>query len=184
MAVQKTRYTVEEFEAFAALPENAERRFELVSGEIVETMPTQLHAAIVSLLNFFLMHYLRENPIGWALVEARYQLPDDRENARVPDLSYASDRSRPLVSKGAAPYMPDLAVEVKSPDDNILELREKAAYYLANGSRMVWLVFPEKRLVELYRPDEDVEILTAADTLQGYAVMPGFAVAVSEIFVE
>lgn len=184
MAIQKKITTIDEFEAWIALPAHAQRRFELLDGEIVEKMPTQFHAAIVSLLNFFLVAYLRQHPIGWALVEARYQLPDDEHNARVPDLSYVSDRSRPLVKKGPAPYMPDLAIEVKSPDDEYLTMRAKAAYYLDNGSRMVWLVFPEKQLVEVYRPDVDVEILTRDDTLHGYEVLPGFTLAVAEVFAE
>ena len=184
MAIQKKMMTIGEFEAWIALPAHAHRRFELLDGEIIEKMPTQFHAAIVSLLNFFLVAYLRQHPIGWALVEARYQLPDDEHNARVPDLSYVSDRSRPLVKKGPAPYMPDLAIEVKSPDDGYLMMRAKAAYYLDNGSRMVWLVFPEKQLVEVYRPDVDVEILNHDDTLHGYDVLPGFTLAVAEVFAE
>ncbi len=182
MSIQKNVHTTAEFEAWITLSENANRRFELLHGEIIEKMPTQLHAAIVSLINFFLMSYLRNNPLGWALVEARYQLPGDEHNARLPDVSYVSGRNRPLVRKGPAPYMPDLAVEVKSPDDGYLQMRDKATYYLANGSQMVWLVFPEKQIIEVYRPDMDVEILTEGETINGYDVLPGFTLAVQEIF--
>ncbi|RMF82539.1 MAG: Uma2 family endonuclease, partial [Chloroflexi bacterium] len=70
----------------------------------------------------------------------------------------------------------------KSPDDSITGLREKAQYYLRNGARMVWLVFPKQRIVEIYRPEHDVEILTADDTLDGGDVLPGFSLAVRDIF--
>ncbi len=181
MAVERKQYTVDEWERFLALPENADRRFELIQGEIVEKRPTQVHAAIVSLLTFFLMAYLRENPIGWVLVEARYQLPDDRINARIPDLSFVSDRSRPLVSKGPAPYMPDLAVEIQSPDDSLKRMSDKATYYLPHGSHMVWLVYPDQQLVEVLTTD-DRQLLTGDDQLTGGSLLAGFSVPVREIF--
>jgi Uma2 family endonuclease len=181
MVIQNKLYTVAEFEQFIAEPRNRERTFELVYGEIVEKMPTQVHAAIVHLLSGFLFMYLARNPIGWALVEARYQMPGDEENARVPDLSFVLDRNRALVEKGAAPYMPDLAVEVQSPDDSLKAMGDKARYYLANGSRMVWLIYTEKRLVEVLTPN-DRQLLKEDDTLTGGEVLPGFQVTVRDIF--
>ena len=74
MAVQHA-YTTQEFEDFIA--EHSEQLFELINGKIVKKMPTQLHAFIIAVLTAALMNYLRENPIGRALVEARYSLPDD-----------------------------------------------------------------------------------------------------------
>jgi len=46
----------------------------------------------------------------------------------------------------------------------------------------VWLIYPEKRLVEVYRHDADSALLTADDTLQGDDVLPNFALSVHEIF--
>ena len=78
--------------------------------------------------------------------------------------------------------MPDVAVEIKSPDDTINEMRDTAAYYLANGSRLVWLVYPNYRLIEVYRPDTDVEILGEEEILTGGDVLPGFELSVREVF--
>lgn len=110
-------------------------------------------------------------------------MPDDVSNAYMPDVSYVGGLERPMVKQGAAPYMPDLAVEVKSPDDTYIRMREKAAYYLAHGARMVWPVYPEKQIVEVYQPEVDIQILTAGDTIAGGDVLPGFTLAVSDIFV-
>jgi Uma2 family endonuclease len=77
--------------------------------------------------------------------------------------------------------MPDLAIEIKSPDDTNKSMRERAAYYLAHGSSVVWLVFPEKRLVEVHTP-EDFETLTESDILDGGDLLPGFQVSVRDIF--
>jgi len=182
MEAQKI-YTVEEFEVFIALPENADRRFELVDGELVEKMPTQLHGWIVILLVEVLLPYLRENPIGRILAEAAYRIPGDGHNNHVPDLSFITNDKLPIVRKSAAPYMPDLAVEVKSPDQTEKQMVDKAAYYLANGSRMVWLVYPEKRLLEVLTLT-DRQLLTEADTLDGGDVLPGFSLAVKVLFEE
>ena len=89
---------------------------------------------------------------------------------------------QPIVGKGAVTHIADLAVEIKSPDDTYTELRSKAAYYLANGSEMVWLVYPEKLMVEVYRKGSDVDILLESDTIDGGNLLPGFALPVRDIF--
>ena len=80
--------------------------------------------------------------------------------------------------------MPDLAVEIKSPDDSVRQLREKAAYYLANGARLVWLIYPQQRMIEVYDPDADVEILVEGDLLTGKEVLPDFNLPVAEVFAD
>lgn len=84
--------------------------------------------------------------------------------------------------KRAVCEVPSFAIEVKSPSDKLPILRTKVAYYLRNGTRLVWLVIPEKRLVEVYRPDEPVLVCGEDDILDGADVLPGFKVAVKELF--
>ena len=180
--VIKHAYTIQEFEDFIAQPENAEYHFELIDGEIVQKMPTMLHALIISLLNIALGIYLQQNPIGRALVEARYRLSHDERHDVIPDLSFVT-MDKPIIRKGAAPFLPDLAVEVQSPDQTDKFMVDKAAYYLANGVRMVWLIYPEKRLVEVLTPDAR-HLLNDADTLDGGDVLPGFSLSISDIFAE
>ena len=182
MAVQHA-YTVQEFEDFIAQSENADWHFELINGEIVKKMPTFLHGMIVLLLGNALLVYLRDNPIGRASVEARYRPIGDDLNDRIPDLSFITNEKGAPVSRGAAPFMPDLAVEVQSPDQSDKDMVDKAAYYLANGTRMVWLVYPEKPLVEVLTPD-DRHLLTEENTLDGGDVLPGFSLSVRDIFSE
>jgi len=181
MVIQNRLYTVDEFEAFLALPENKERRFELINGEIVEKVPSEEHGIIVLRIGSKLLIFVDLHNLGRVAVEVRHRIPGDDHNARLPDISYRRDTSVPVVRQGSVPVMPDLAVEVKSPDDSYRELRDKADYYLTNGLRMVWLVYPEKRLVEVLTPD-DVDILTIDDTLDGGDVLPGFSLPVKEIF--
>jgi len=181
MALEKQLTTADQFEAFLALPENADRRFELIDGEIVETMPTEEHGIIALFIGTWINLYLFRHPIGRASIETRYRPVNDILNDRMPDISVVIGADRPIVRQGAAPFMPDLAVEIRSPDDPYKQMRDKARFYLENGSRMVWLVFPDKKLVEVYTADDQM-ILVEGDTLTGGDVLPGFELAVSSIF--
>ena len=181
MAVQKKLYTLDEFEAFTTRPENRDRQFELINGEIVEKMPTQEHGIIALNIGAEIRAYIRAVGSGRVGVEIRHRLPGDEHNARQPDIAYYADNETPIVERGAVPHMPDLAVEVKSPDDTYNEMREKADYYLANGARMVWLVYPEKRLVEVRHHDADTQFVTEEESIEGGNILPGFTLAVRDI---
>jgi Uma2 family endonuclease len=184
MVVEKKLYTVDEFEAYIALPENRDRQLELIDGDIVEkNVPTERHGITAANFVTEVRIYLKQNPIGRVAVEVRYRRPGDQYNARQPDVSFRADRSQAVVEKGAVPQMPDLAIEIKSPDDSLREMRDRADYYLANGSRMVWLAYPDKRIVEVYTLD-DILILTEDDILDGGDVLPGFKMSVRDVFAD
>lgn len=180
--IQRTEpVTVEAFEQFERLPQNVDRLFELIDGEIVEKVPTEEHGIIVLNIAAPVREWVRRYKRGRVGVEIRYNRPGDKLNARLPDISYRIDTSAPVVRKGGVPVMPDLAVEVQSPDQSDDFMAEKAAYYLANGARMVWLVFPAKRTVEVHTPGK-IETLVEGDTLDGADILPGFTLSMSEIF--
>jgi Uma2 family endonuclease len=181
VAEKHQHYTAEEFEAFTTQPENTGRSFELINGEIVEKMPTQLHGLIAGLIATFMNLFILKNPLGWVMVEARYKLPDDDQNDYLPDVSFVSKAYKMLVEKGPAPYMPDIAVEIKSPDDTLPDMRKKAAFCLEHGSQLVWLVYTEKRLVIVLTANSE-DILSENDTLDGGSVLPGFRLPVRDIF--
>lgn len=181
--IAKHLYTVKEFEQFRRQPENSNRLFELIHGEIIEKVPTQQHSLIALNIGSELRAYAKQYKNGRPGVEVRHQAPTDNRNSRLPDVSFTCTRS-PLVEQGSVPGMPDLAVEIKSPNDTIHEMRETAVYYLVNGSRLVWLVYPNYRLIELYRSDVDVEILDDGQTLSGHDVLPGFELPVTDVFAD
>ena len=183
MAVQKTGITLEDFERYIALPENADRVFELINGELVEKMPTQLHAYIIQMISGFLFVFLRQNPLGYALIEARYRLAGDEANDIIPDLSFVSKARGALVTSGPAPYMPDLAIEAQSEGQSDKFMLDKGLLYLANGTRMVWIIYSTRQIVEVLTPS-DRKLLKIEDTLDGGDVLPGFSLAVREIFPE
>jgi Uma2 family endonuclease len=179
------RVKVDVFEVFLTRPENRGRQFELIDGAIVEKMPTEEHGVIAGNFYAALRDFVRPRGLGRVLVEARYQVEGDPVNVRQPDVSFTrTERLQPLVTRGASPTLPDIAVEVQSPDDSLASLREKAAYLTSHGVALVWIALPRKRLVEVCRADGSVDILTADDTLEAGDVLPGFHVPVRDLFEE
>jgi Uma2 family endonuclease len=186
MALPATKlYTTDEFEKFIALSENRDRNFELINGEIVEkAMPTDEHSLIAGLWIYYFNDYAIKRGMGVAGPEARFRVKGDKRNTRQPDVSMILDPDAPITTKGASPRVPDVIVEVMSPDENIDELREKAKYYITNGARLVILTFPRQKIVEICRSDVPTEMLTVEDTIEGYDVLPGFTLPVASLFVK
>ncbi|MDZ4767842.1 MAG: Uma2 family endonuclease [Chloroflexota bacterium] len=181
--IRTAQITSAQFEAFIALPEHDERRFELIDGEIIEkAMPTQLHGLIAGRIVTYLNIYLFENPAlsPGAAVEARHRPTGDDGNDRLPDIS-VSIGDHPIVEQGVADYIPTICVEIQSPDDRLTTMRAKAAFYLTHGARTALVVMPKQRLIEVYSGD-DVVILTAEDYLTFPDLLPGFSVVVGKLF--
>lgn len=186
MVVQRKLFTVEEFWRLLALPENQEGHLELIDGEIVEVSPKLRHGRKGKVLFLALGKFLEAHPIGEIVFEVDFYLPDDPHNTRRPDIAFISnERLATLETDDEVPFMPDLAIEIKSPSNYYTGkegLREKALYYLANGSRLVWLVDPDKGRIEVYALGQEVVTLTADDTLDGGDVLPGFRLKLRELF--
>ena len=77
---------------------------------------------------------------------------------------------------------PLVAVEIKSNSNTYKDLRAKARKYLEHGTAMVWLVYPGRRFVEVYQANADDQVLFDTDMLDGGEVLPGFTLAVKELF--
>ncbi|MCC6616023.1 MAG: Uma2 family endonuclease [Anaerolineae bacterium] len=191
MAVQqKQLYTVEQFESFIHLPENENRLFELIDGEIVEVSPKLRHGMAASASHGHIFAYLQQNPIGRVAIKVDHQIPDDERNFRRPDISYISaERLAALDLDENIPFMPDLAVVVKSPTNyvkGIRGLREKALYYLENGSLLVWLIYPESETAEVCTRAADGTIQIAPlgqdGVLGGGDVLPGFTLPLKDVY--
>lgn len=80
------------------------------------------------------------------------------------------------------PLCPDFVVELRSASDELQPLQEKMQEYLNNGLRLGWLIDPQNRQVEIYRPGIAVEVLQAPLTLSGEDVLPGFVLNLSGIY--
>jgi Uma2 family endonuclease len=187
MGVQKVLLTADAFWNLLALPEFADRRLELIDGEMFEKMsPTLQHGRTARRIYIALSTWLVQNPIGEVVFEVDHYTPDDPHNTRRPDISFIAAGRGDALADEPVPFMPDLAVEIRSPSNRMgggSGLREKAAYYLAHGTRMVWLVDAGAKQIEVFTPAE-TRTLNEADTLDGGAVLPGFALPVRVVFAD
>ena len=84
--------------------------------------------------------------------------------------------------QGFFPGVPDLAVEVLSPDDRASEVLAKVEDWLGAGCEAVWVIDPKTRSVAVYRRGGAAVILKTADTLAGGDLLPGLAIPVADIF--
>jgi Uma2 family endonuclease len=181
MDVQHKLVTLAEFEAFIQLPENADRIFELIDGEIVEKMPSNpLSSHLATQIIIPIGNYLATNDIGYLTTEAGgYKVFG---NTYVPDVGFILKSRLPdLPYEGFAPMPPDLAVEVVSPSDSEKELMHKVADYLAAGV-LVWVLYPKEKEVKVFAPGQPVQTLDINGVLDGGKVLPGFTLPVKNIF--
>jgi len=87
---------------------------------------------------------------------------------------------------GFPPLAPDFAIELASPSDlqaqRYADLQAKLQEYIDNGTRLGWLIEPQARRVEIYRPSRKVAVLEDPETLSGEDVLPGFELDLSAIW--
>lgn len=184
MAVQERLITVDEYEDFLALAQNDER-YELIHGEIVAKVTTERHGIVSGNVYAALREFLKSWGLGRVVFEVRFRMPDDPHNTRIPDVSFTrTERLMPVVERGAVPQIPDLCIEVQSPDDTPREMRDKAAYYLANGAQLVWLIYTKKRQIEVMYPDGEFDLIREPELLTGGDLLPGFKMTFAEVFDE
>lgn len=81
-----------------------------------------------------------------------------------------------------APLCPDFVVELMSPSDTIENTRAKMKEYMENGASLGWLINRKLLQIEIYRPNQEVEILQSPQTLSGEDILPGFVLDLSEIW--
>jgi Uma2 family endonuclease len=108
-------------------------------------------------------------------------------HVRLPDVTFVSvdDVPNGVIPREPIPVLPPtLAVEVVSESNTAEEMRLKIQEYFESGARVVWLVYPKTRTVAVFDhfAAEPAQTLTEEDTLDGGQVLPGFAIAVSEVF--
>ncbi len=80
-----------------------------------------------------------------------------------------------------APVCPDFIVELRSDTDCLKRLQSKMREYQDNGARLGWLIDLETQRVEIYRPNQEVEIQESPDILSGDNVLPGFVLNLDSI---
>lgn len=175
MTTRKTLLTAEDL---AAMPDDGCHRYELVRGDLRESMPSnERHGEISSQIAYLLMTWAWRTRTGRVIGESGYILERSPDTVRSSDVAFISRlRQRPAGRvRGIREATPDLIVEVISPDDTVREIAEKTAEWLAAGAQLVWNVYPNREAVEAFWGDGRKLTYTAADTIDAEPVAELFA---------
>ncbi len=175
--------TAEEFMA----ADLGEGTFELVRGEVVLLPPTMpKHGRVCSKIGFVLESFGRQTRYGYSLLGSAVATERGPDTVRAPDVCFFSQARWPEseIGDGLPPVPPDLAVEVVSPRDRPGEIHRKIGEYLDAGVPLVWVVYPTRRRVAVYRPGgEEPIVLKEDDVMENFPELPGFRCPVSDFFV-
>ncbi|MCY3572938.1 MAG: Uma2 family endonuclease [Chloroflexi bacterium] len=188
MAIQETVLDVDAVWDLSRQPEYDNKRLVLIDGELIVMSPVkQMHGLLAVRLSACLLLYADEHGLGEVTTEVGHYPPGDRRTLLAPDVAFTTQaRINQTAQDEFVPLMPDLAVEIASPGDSLAQLRRKAAIYLDNGARLVWIVLPDQQGVDVCRSAVgarlDIEFVGSDGALSGEEVLPGFALELSELF--
>ena len=161
-------------------------RGELIRGELSETMPAgHRHGKIITKLIMRLGAFIEPRELGTLVAsDSGVWLERDPDTVREPDIAFFSAERIPLDADipGYAEEVPELVVEVVSPSDRRAAINDKALMWLRYGARLVWVVRPNVRSIDVHREGSPVVALGENDALDGLDVLPGFSCAVRDIF--
>jgi Uma2 family endonuclease len=180
MATQIKRTTLAEFDKFIHLPENTDKSFEFVGGEISEMVSNSFSSKIGARISGFIFMYLQQNDIGHLTgADGGYIIGNGRY---IPDVTYVSYEKQPESCHEAYnPNVPDLVVEVVSPTDSERQLSIKISDYLTVGT-VVWVVRPDVKEVDIFAPGQAAKSVDLTGKLDGGDILPGFVLAIKDIF--
>ena len=158
---------------------------ELIRGELCEEMPPGFrHEKIVAKLIVLLSLFVEARGLGTVIGGAGVRIERAPDTVRAPDVAFfdPSRISPDAAIPGYTDVVPNLVIEVESPNDRRWQVHDKAHMWLYYGAEVVWVVQPEQRSVSIYRSGQNTISLSGTDSLDGLDVLPGFRCDLSDIF--
>ena len=173
--------TVEEYQL---LPENGPR-YQLIEGDLyMAPAPNRYHQDISRNLEYILLDYLDEHPIG-KLYHAPFDVYLDQHNVFQPDILFVSNSRLDILTDAGASGAPDFVVEILSPKTAKLDRVNKLRVYAHSGVRELWIIAPEPRTIEVYFLAENAavpaKIYGESDRFES-ALFPGLTFEAATIF--
>ena len=166
---------------------NRDSKFELTAtGELLIMSPTGGETGNRNFeLYIDLGNWNRKKGLGKAFDSSTgFQLPNGAK--RSPDLSWITlekwNALTPTQRRKFLPICPDFVVELVSESDDLKEIEEKMQEYLDNGLGLGWLMIPKTRQVQIYRPQQTLEILESPLSLSGESVLVDFVLDLTPIW--
>jgi Uma2 family endonuclease len=175
----------------AAMPEDA-WQYELVRGRLVRRPPAGWEHGNVELkVARILAAFVEEHKLGTVVVgEAGFLLsqPNEDETVLGADVAFVAAGRTPAASSHestAYPRLaPDLVIEIASPSQSRNDLAAKVCIWLDAGVRLVWVVWPADRGIDVWQPgvEQPQRSLSVNDALTGGDVVPGFLYPIAALF--
>ena len=166
---------------------NRDSKFELTAtGELLIMSPTGGETGNRNFeLYIDLGNWNRKKGLGKAFDSSTgFQLPNGAK--RSPDLSWITlekwNALTPTQRRKFLPICPDFVVELVSESDDLKEIEEKMQEYLDNGLGLGWLMIPKTRQVQIYRPQQTLEILESPLSLSGESILVDFVLDLTPIW--
>ena len=161
--------------------------YEIIDGEIVECPPMSVDAvACANDLTLAISNYGIAKGIGKAYTEMLVRMPSPIDRDRRPDVMFVSYKKWPKGTRYPTDrsweITPDLCIEVVSPSDQAEELREKVAEYFDAGIPLVWVVYPQQGIVDVFDSPTTCRTLSRHESLTGGTVIPGFSLPLDQLF--
>jgi Uma2 family endonuclease len=161
-----------------------ETPFELIDGERILWMPgVARHTETMEFIKDALKDYLRANPVGSVFTEATYVVEYSKDwvkGSLTPDLLFfAAERLAQYKADnpdwGDKPYVlvPDIAIEVVSPNDSYSHINRKVMTYLDDGVQQVWVIDPQAENALVHTENKTI-ILSKDDSITGGDILPDF----------
>ena len=159
-------------------------RYELIEGRVVRMSPVGFeHGQIVTRLLILIQQHLERQAVGVVFAEVGFKLASHPDTVRAPDVAFVRRERIPSPApKGFFHGPPDLAVEVRSPNERSADMRAKVSEYLSGGVSLVVVVDPDDRSVTCHRQRAQPVMVRTDDRLDLGDVITGFTCRVSEFF--
>ena len=176
-----TKLTLEEF---LALPEG-DVNYEFVDGQALpKPTPKYFHAAVHGALISLIHPWCKGKGrlcSEWVILLKR----QGEDWAPVPDLTYISYERLPKSWKRneACPAIPELVIEIISPDQTMKEFEDKTKDYSAAGVSRVWIVDPEAISIRVFFPDGSIQIYKDTTPILD-TLVPGLELTTIQVFEE
>ncbi|WP_413175814.1 Uma2 family endonuclease [Anabaena azotica] len=166
---------------------NKDLRLELsLEGELIVMSPTGGETGNRNFeMCLDLGFWNRQKGLGKAFDSSTgFKLPNG--GTRSPDVSWIKierwNALTPEQRKKFLPLCPDFVIELVSESDDLADTQAKMQEYINNGLRLGWLINPKDKQVEIYRQNQELEVLQSPTNLSGEDVLPGFILDLQPIF--
>ena len=170
--------------------------FELIKGRRIDKVSSVfIHSEIIQKIFILLYTYLTQHQLGRVYQETTYTLSDTTHpnwvtGSRIPDVMvYTQARFASYIANTpdyqTKPFtiVPDLIIEVLSPNDLFLDVEAKIISDFDNGVKDVWLINPIHRIAWAYTVDNlSPQRFNSHGELTVPAILPNFRLKLSDLW--